>query len=792
MAKLGFTWVRAVGLGAVALAAAPALAQSQAPIPLPATAPADPSAETSLATVTVTATKRRESERSVAGAVTALTGQQLQEVGASNFSDYLTLAPGVQFDQSDPGYSVVSIRGVTTTNDIQQNQTPVGIFFDEVPLTDPFGSIAIPDIDAFDVAQVEIMRGPQGALFGSGALGGAINYVPQRPDLGAWQANVQTSASIGHDRQIGGFGKAMFNVPVIKDTLGVRAVGFARYVPGYIDNTGVNRPDSNSQEYSGGRLMTTWQLRPHTTVSVTGLYQRTHIADQDDSFSGLGTLTKATAFPESADERLDVDDLHLDSDLGFARLVVIGAYQYKYLHFRQDGSYAIAALSTGANSSSGDVITQLIDEVGPLATSAHGYLHGYTSEIRLVSPDSEHFEWLAGAFYADRHEWETEGEDLLGAAAATTPISNLLDELLGPTLAQQYGSATLPGGELTDVTATIKARELAGYVDLSYKFFRHWKLEAGGRFYDNQIGIVGDSNGVLEAASLITQGATPTFDEVIGGKEVGVGFNPKVSLSFTPTSDLLFYTLYSRGFSLGGVNIAPAEPGFTIPATYNSNKLYNLELGAKTSWWHHRLQVDITPYDIYWSNIPLELASPMGTAYLANVGNAHNRGVETSIVVQPVKHLVITDSLTWLQARLGNAYQPSGGSTASLEGEIIPAYASQVIPSGTELPGSAHWQNATIIGYKWPGDSVQYHASFVNRYIDTSPSSIQHYTISQGGYDQMSLRGGWDWGDFQAELFVDNLTDRRGVASRSYIAPSLITSHVVEPRIVGVQITWSP
>jgi len=740
-------------LGRACCQAAAAATPDQA-APVPVNAGADNAQ--ALPEVIVTATRRAENESKVAGSVTAVTQQQLQALGAQDLSDYLTTVPGVQFDQVIPGYSLISMRGVSTSNTPGQTQTPVGIFYDEVPLTDPGATVMIPDIDPFDMSRVEVLRGPQGALFGSAALGGAINYIPNHAQLGGYDAQAEASGFIGHDSQLGGDAKAMLNVPLLKDRLAVRFVGYWRREPGYIDNIGIGRDHSNDQEAAGGRMMVDWALGPDTTLSASALYQRMHVGDIGYQMQGLGGLQKSTRIAEPNTGRLNLDNLRLESNLGFAKLIGIAGYQYKYFAQTADASTTLASAFGPA----------LGGALGPGAYFEGGTLHGYTAELRLVSPTGPHFEWLAGAYYSNRYDKATAQLDAEGLESNP----NLLDPVFGP------GSSALvgPDGSLTMASDLAKTTELNLYADASYKFGPHWKLSAGGRGYRDKATGNNDQSGLFV---LLGEGVPSTSNQ---GAESDEGFNPRVSLSYSPNDNALFYALYSRGFSLGGANIAPTtQTGGTVPPSWGPSKLYNYELGAKTAWLDHRLLVDVTPFYTYWQDIPLSLISS-GTSfsYEANVGSSHSYGVEGTITAQPVKHLVLTNSFTYMRAVLGNSYDPGNTPGAG-------------IASGTPLPGSPRLQLSSLITYRWRMGALPYHASLVNRYLGGAGSSIQNPSVRQGGYDLISLRGGVALGDFTAELFVNNLTDRRGLGAVSYISSSQVEQYVIQPRTVGVQLSWS-
>src|SRR5436190_774999 len=137
--------------------------------------------------IVVVATKRPEAVRDISGSVTVQTGEQLEKLGAESMEDYLTRTPGVVFNASTPGQGNVTIRGVSTTTGGENGQATTGIFINDVPLTDPAFSLGTPDIDTFDVDNVAVLRGPQGTLFGSSSLGGAVNYQATRPDLDRWE-----------------------------------------------------------------------------------------------------------------------------------------------------------------------------------------------------------------------------------------------------------------------------------------------------------------------------------------------------------------------------------------------------------------------------------------------------------------------------------------------------------------------------------------------------------------------------------------------------------------------------
>ncbi|KAF1716367.1 hypothetical protein CSC74_11030 [Pseudoxanthomonas yeongjuensis] len=220
---------------------APAWAQEAAPAETTA-----PDA-TTLDRITVTAGKREQSVREVAGSVSAVTGQQLQDIGAQSLADYIQSTPGVVFNQYQPGVSHVVVRGIASNSGNVQGQTTTGYFLNEVPLTEPGWTIVVPDIDTFDLNRVEVLRGPQGTLFGSASMGGAINYVANTADASGFDAAVEATVSQTRNADTGFGAKAMVNIPIKQDVFAIRAVAQYRDDPGYLDNVGLGRDGSNNK-----------------------------------------------------------------------------------------------------------------------------------------------------------------------------------------------------------------------------------------------------------------------------------------------------------------------------------------------------------------------------------------------------------------------------------------------------------------------------------------------------------------------------------------------------------------
>jgi iron complex outermembrane receptor protein len=279
--------------------------------------------------IVVTANKRSEPLREVAGSVSALTEESLQALNAQSLADYITRVPGVVFNDYQPGISEVVIRGIASTTYHEANQATTGYYLNQIPLVEPGFPLAIPDVDAFDLAQVEVLRGPQGTLFGSSSLGGAINYVVKEADASRYDAAVE--GLLSGTRRAGESSyaiKGMVNVPIVRDRLAARIVAFERYDAGYLDNSGTGVEGSNDLRVRGVRGSLVWTPTDTTTVSALSMLQRYRLADQTYVLFGTDprTFERTTNVPENQDTEFQLHSLKLEQALGFATMTAIGSY----------------------------------------------------------------------------------------------------------------------------------------------------------------------------------------------------------------------------------------------------------------------------------------------------------------------------------------------------------------------------------------------------------------------------------------------------------------------------------
>jgi iron complex outermembrane receptor protein len=724
----------------------PSMADDAAPSQEPA--PGNPD---TLEEVLVTATKLSQPPRTIAGSVTILSGAQLDELGAQSFEDYLTRVPGVIFNAAVPGLSTAVIRGVSTTTSLDQGQGTTGYFLNDVPLTDPNFAVAIPDIDTFDVDNIAVMRGPQGTLFGSASLGGAINYQAAVPDLTGFHAHLQgTFAGTAHAANSSS-GKGMVNVPLVTDKLAVRAVFVYRNDGGYINNIGTGINDANRTLIQGGRAEILWSPTEGTKVSYLYLKQVEDTADDPYEEPVLaGPLEKTTLFPEHLNFTTVINSLRLDQDLRFGTLTATATYHQKEQASVRDETMAFGPLFD--------------NQLSPIALSQAAHSNGTTFEVRLASPSGQRATYVVGVMRDLTREYFL---DQIGAPGAQQYATTVYDPIFGP----GFGASAAPNNILDTDTLRAEGDERAVFGEGTYHFDDHWAATLGGRLFDTQINGATSATGLLEY--LATNPNVLSFS--YSSSERSRGFTPKASVTWNATTDIMVYALADKGFRFGGPNVNPPSATNPFPPSYAPDSLWNYELGTRTNWFDRRLQLDATTFYIDWTNIQVRLGTPSGLAYATNLGRAVNYGLESSALWRPIPDLSCQGSLTYLNATLRQPFH---------SGE-------NVEPAGAVLPGASKWNISGNVRYQFLSLPAQPSILLADRFISSAPAGFGFQApVSQGNFNVLDGRLSAFIKDVEATAFINNITNRHGVTTANYYPGSPIEQYIIRPRTVGLTLDY--
>ena len=708
-----------------------------------------PDSEGSLEEIIVTALKRESRLRDVPGSVSAMTGEQLQDIGAQSLADYINSIPGVTFNNYQPGVSEVVIRGISSTTYHEQGQTVVGYYINEVPLSEPGWPIVIPDVDTFDLERVEVLRGPQGTLFGSSSLGGLINYIAREADPAAFDSAFeasygQTAHSDGNNYAV----KAMVNLPLAEDRFAIRAVALQRFDTGYLDNVNTGAEDANDLETTGGRLSAVFRASETTRLSWLSLFQKSELDDQ--TYATVPTLTRDTFVPEPHEPELTIHSLRLDSSLSFGDLTVLGAASEKEsrIVFDQTATGFLQGIPT--------------ETVGNASADAVNF------EVRLSSRENSRFGWLVGAMYQESDK--ESADDVIQPGAEAFVDAKPADFGGNP------GSLLAPGDVISSFQIDQDNDEVAVFGEVNFDLTDNVELTVGGRYFDTS------------TSSTVTRPPSATFIGVFdpvgtqftaGADETG--FTPKVSIAYRPNDSLMLFGLYSEGFRVGGANPnPPSAVGAGASPAYDSDSVQNFEVGIRSDLLDNRLRIDATVFHIDWEDIQVRLftPAPLFLAYVTNAGAADIDGVELSFVWQPNGYVDFDTNLTWQDARLAeflpDTFAPGGGH-----------------PDGSTLPGASEWSiyNKLALRFDSAWNPV---LTIGHQYQSGAPVAFSSST-ERGDFSLIDLRLTATISEqLDVSLFVDNVADEYGILNAPFsdFFPQPLGS-VTRPRTWGLTLNWN-
>jgi outer membrane receptor protein involved in Fe transport len=700
-----------------------------------------------LTEVIVTATKREERLQDVAAPISAVTGRQLQEMGAQSLSDYITTLPGVQFNDYQPGVSEVIIRGVSATTYHEQGQTVVGYYINEIPLAEAGWPIVIPDVDTFDLDRVEVLRGPQGSLFGAAALGGLVNYIAREADPSGFDSAVE--AMLGSTRNAGEenySGKGMLNMPLIDDKLAVRVVGLQRFDAGFVDNITTGQQGSSDLTTRGGRLSAVYEPSDRTKVSWLTFYQDTALEDQ--TYVIIGTLDRDTVVREPHDTEMMINSLRLDQDVGFGTLTLLGAVAEK------DGRIVFDTSRTGWLQ--GPVPTEAVSNVGGEARHF---------EARLASNDDEsRIGWLVGAAWYDSEKDTFDVTSQPGAAAFIDANPGLFGG--------NPGSLLAPNDFINRYVVDQTNEDAGLFGELSFKVTDTVTLTAGGRYFDTK-----SDTTVSRPPSANFVGAFDAVGSSFRELQDETGFTPKVSLAFRPSESFMVYALYSQGFRVGGAN--PNPPGLTgVPTSYDSDTVDNYEIGLRTSLAGDRVFLDTTVFRIDWSDIQVRLftPAPFFYSYVTNAGEAQIDGVEFSGTWRATRAFDLRAAVTYQDAAvsefLPDTFAPGGGHAP-----------------GTVLPGSSEWSTSETATFRLESVAWAPRLEVSHRYLSDAPVAFSSPN-SRGEFNIWDVRASATVREgVTVSLFANNVSDEYGVMNApfaDFFVPPL--GSVTRPRSYGLRV----
>jgi len=697
----------------------------------------DPIAETQdapqqLDDIVVTATKRSQPLREIPASINLVDGRELERQNAKELADFLKLTPGVTLNGLGMDQNRVTIRGIgADTSRLTTSQT-AAILIGDTAFSDPMLSAVSPDVNPFDLEGVEILKGPQGTLFGSGGLSGAIRYVPTPPELGAWQGKFAGSYGTTREGEPSRAFDGAVNVPLGSDAAALRLVGMQRTVGGVTDDVTRELVDVDRRGQESGRALLRWELSNRISANAMYLRQRSRMDDLSFASNREGRLERTTTSgPSDQRSQFDLADVSLGYRFDWGQLTSTSSRVTKEFDSTAEVSRVLGA-PTPDNS------VRLADFQA--VTSA-------MQELRLVSDPGE-WEWLLGVYGLDYHQ----------------DFRELLTEKTPP-----LGTES----SLLQADAALDLREISAFGNVARLFGDAFKAELGLRYYRVSTGGAVDSSGALVLASTGSQSNTNVADIAESG------INPKVALSWFASRHLMSYVSVARGFRTGGIQTVGDTPTTDVPDVYKSDTLWNYEVGMRSDWFDRNLLVDLAVYYIDWKKPQMvQRTSDNLFNYVDNVGGARVPGAELSFrYAPPIDGLVVTGAAAYSRPRTTEPFNAPDGTP---------------VPVGTPLPGTGDWQTALTLGYTrslghWLGDAQLVHAYTGPAYNDL----LQHAQIYDYQTWDLRLTFRRDVGiglPVTLGLLGTNLADERGVGNVVYTSETVQDVFYIRPRTVEMRV----
>jgi iron complex outermembrane receptor protein len=743
------------------LATAFASASALASLVVPTSAKAQSgSGSQTLEEVVVTATRRSEPLQDVPLSISAYSQDDLTVKGIVGYEGLARETPGVVLNRPSANFNNFTARGIATNGYGANLQSTVAIYIDELPIS-TIGNTTVLDPNLYDVERIEFLRGPQGTLFGSGSLSGALRILTKSPDLTAYDASVMVDTGMTGGDSLRQRYNGMVNVPLVDNKLGLRLVGFYRDEEGYLDNVGTGVRNSNTLIDHGGRAILLWEPLDRLSVRVLASHEHSNPEDSSLTSPSLGDEKRVSDRPDLFVGKLTTFNTTVNYDFGGAQFTSSTTYST----FDQKFFVDLAGTFAGAIA---------------FGLDAYGYQDTFVEEARLASDTDGRFDWVIGGFYLNRRH------DVDYFYRST------------PEFLTARGLTGLPDEYYQRQFVHSKSHETAGFGELTYRLNDRIWLTGGLRYgsLDAQAFTEGGYNSSYLAYALGgLSGPIPItpIAPVAGVKAKGDRPSYKLSASFEPTPALTTYATVSTGFRAPVVNgfagrRSVVDPNdLVIPFGADSDKLKNYELGAKGRWLEGKLSANLALYWIDWEDIQVQANRTSDSVQFAtNIGAARSKGFEFEILAAPVADLTLGLSGSFNDANVTDL----SPSEAAISGAVPDARLA-----------SPKFQGAAFVQYGF--DVIANTRGIVTlnfQHVDSFPSSFPRvpgapnrvsptygYTDS---YNNVNASLGATRGALSATAYVENLFDDDSV---TYIHPEAFLASrfgTMRPRTVGLRLSY--
>lgn len=742
-------------------------------IGLPAGQAVGAEAETEVQELVVTARKRDEQLIDVPFSVAAQSEAVMRNRGITNVEELSRTVASFSVQNLGPGQSQVAIRGISAGQIVRDQpgvKEQVGVYLDESVIS---MSLFTPDLDLFDLNRVEVLRGPQGTLFGSGSLSGTVRYITNQPDLGAFSGTIEATASTVTGGSTGGNLKGAVNMP-LSEQAALRLTAYVEKFPGFIDAVqpdGSVDKDVNDGERYGFRAALLFKPTENLTITPRVLYQKIDVDgfNRVDIFNILGnefTTTRPrvqlggtkqfTQLKEKFEDEFLLGDLTVQYDMGDLRLTSVTSYSDRDVLVLRDAGALTSSITGGSIGLPPAVYT--LDS--PLADTTDAKT--FTQEARIASTGEGPLQWVLGAFYS--HIDRDYAQDLF--VQGFSAISGI-----------PSASDVAPTDHLYFSTVPYKQKQFAVFGEATFSVTDRLDITGGLRWADYK-----------ETRTLTFDGIFADKTIAVPGKTKADAFAPRVIVAFEATDDVTFNAQVSKGFRLGGIN-DPLNRPLCTPAdfatfdalsspSFKNETVWNYEAGMKARLGGGRGSLTLAGFYADINNLQATIdAGSCSSRIIANVKSAKSVGFDAEFAYRITDNFDIAATASYNDAELTSSLNDAAGNpiqglrdgnrlptVPKFQGSVSVGYEREMA-SGLDVFSNLTWQH---VGKRYTQVSDQENnprtvALFPNVGATTATSLI--FPLELPSYDVLNLRIGVRGEGWEAAAFVNNLGDERAKLS---------------------------
>lgn len=742
-------------------------------------------------TVVVTANKRKEDASKVATSISVIRGDDLVAQHIVDFEDITRSIPNVSFSGgggggdagNGPGLSNIEMRGISS----QAGSATVGVYLDDVSMTvGNLYSLGSAEPKFFDLDRVEVLRGPQGTLYGASSMGGTVKFVSNQPNLKENETTGYTELSSTEGGGTNYTVNGILNTTLIPDELALRVGIETEHKSGYIDQVspttgGVIASRINGEYDSVMRMALKWAPTRNLTLTPSVFFQQVSTGDIDVAYTTLPKNETSKLVREPGSDQLLVPSLTANYSMDVGDLTSVTSYFQRKFNRTQDGTTVNSPYLGSQISSAPNGNTALGNIVGalPSAVYLNNQVRQFSEELRLAShaydPSVSPVTWLVGAYVADLHTNVTDNEPVFGINAA-------------------FAAAGANPGSPNDINSAVPE----GFPnDNSYFAVRH--------YHDKQQSVFGEANYYFTPTLHATAGvryirASDELDRTadyyynLGPLTANTGFQqtssstsgnaatPKLSLTWEVDPTDTLYASAAEGYRIGGSNfpIPQVYCGLpnAAPQSYESDSLWSYEVGDKSRFFGNRMSINASLFYVNWKNLQQQISLGCGFNYNTNVGNATSSGAELEIKVKPLSSLTIDLAAGVTHATLSDSAGANAGITGAVDGAAVPG----VPKFNVALTGQYNFNvSGDMFGFArasshWTGKS--------NGALD--PSNPDY---ARPAYNTIDASTGLTWDKWELSLFVKNLLNNDMIIQHPVVQSVTNEGYRIAPRTIGISLS---